>query len=277
MDIQILRDFPRGRFKHALFDFDGTISLLREGWQGIMAPVMTEMICGGADPSEEIQREVAEFIEESTGIQTLIQMQGLVEIVRRRGLVPEAEVLDEHGYKAAYNDRLMVPVRERLAAIASGAIPRERFMVLGSASFIAGLKERGLTLYIFSGTDRNDVRNEAEALGVAHYFAEIWGALPSLEEYSKEKVLREIITAHGLQGSEVLIIGDGPVELRNAKEHGCVALGVASDEQAGHGWDPAKRERLIKAGADLLVPDFGEAEALGEFLFASPDGPWQRS
>lgn len=273
MELQILKDFPRGRFKHALFDFDGTISLLREGWQDIMAPVMTEMICGETDPSEEIRREVVEFIEESTGIQTLIQMQGLVEMVRRRELVPKVEILDEHGYKAVYNDRLMVPVRERLAAIASGAVPRERFMVSGSESFVAGLKDRGLTLYIFSGTDRDDVRNEAGALGVARYFAEIWGALPSLEAYSKEKVLREIIATHNLHGSEVLIVGDGPVELLNAKENDCVALGVASDERTGHGWDPLKRERLIRAGADMLVPDFCEAEALIEYLLAPPAKP----
>jgi len=48
----------RGRFKHVLFDFDGTISLLREGWQQIMAPVCIEMICGEHPPTEEIRREV---------------------------------------------------------------------------------------------------------------------------------------------------------------------------------------------------------------------------
>ena len=29
-------DYSRGRFKFALFDFDGTLSLIREGWQKIM-------------------------------------------------------------------------------------------------------------------------------------------------------------------------------------------------------------------------------------------------
>ena len=30
----------RGRIRHALFDFDGTISLIRQGWQGVMVPMM---------------------------------------------------------------------------------------------------------------------------------------------------------------------------------------------------------------------------------------------
>ena len=28
----------RGRFRHVLFDFDGTISVIREGWERVMAP-----------------------------------------------------------------------------------------------------------------------------------------------------------------------------------------------------------------------------------------------
>ena len=110
-------------------------------------------------------------------------------------------------------------------------------------------------------------RNEAAQLGVAPYFVEIWGAIPSVEEYSKEKVIRELIAQHDLHGSEVLAVGDGPVELRNVKEHGGIALGICSNETTGQGWDETKRTRLIKAGADILVPDFAEAETLIKYLF----------
>jgi hypothetical protein len=65
----------------------------------------------------------------------------------------------------------------------------------------------------------------------------------------------------------VLAVGDGPVELRNVKDAGGIALGIASDEEKGQGWDEHKRSRLLRAGADLLVPDFQEAEALMHYLF----------
>ncbi len=265
--IEIINDIERGRFKHVLFDFDGTISLLREGWQRIMGPVCVEMICGQHAPTPEIVREVEEMIDETTGIQTIFQMQRLVEMVRAHGLVPEEQIKDAAGYKEIYNDRLMVPVRDRIARLQKGELTLDDVTVRGVREFLRLMAEKGVAMYVFSGTDRDDVRNEAGVVGVADCFQEIWGAVPSIEEYSKEKVIREIIAAHDLHGTEVLAIGDGPVELRNVKEHGGVALGVASDEKRGHGWDMHKRERLLRAGADILVPDFGEAQALVDYLF----------
>lgn len=264
--IEIINQVECGRVKHALFDFDGTVSLLREGWQGIMAPVMIEMICGETTPTQEIIDEVHKVIDETTGIQTIFQMQVLEKMVRKHGLVPEEKILDPYGYKDVYNDRLMVPVRERISKLTSGELSIEKATVCGAIDFVRILRERGVTLYVFSGTDREDVRNEASVVGVAQYFNEIWGAVRSIEEYSKEKVLKEIIATHNLHGAEVLVVGDGPVEIRNGKENGCISIGVASDEVAGRGWDEKKRERLIKAGADIMVPDFAEAAKLIAYL-----------
>lgn len=263
----------RGRFRHVLLDFDGTVSLLREGWPKIMAPVMVEMICGDAAPTEAIRARVDEVIAETTGVQTIVQMERLVELVREYGLVPPDQIRDAMHYKQVYNDRLMVPVRERIARIASGETPRDDMMLRGARRFLDELSaRRGVTLYIFSGTDRDDVRNEASVLGVDHYFdGGIWGSVGTLEDYSKEKVLRELFAEHGLHGTEVLVIGDGPVEIQNGRDIGCVTVGVASDEATGFGWDAWKRERLIRAGANVLVPDFSEAEALAAYLFPAEE------
>lgn len=266
--IEIINEAELGRIKHVLFDFDGTISLLREGWQHIMAPVCVEIICGETAPTDAIRHAVAEMIDETTGIQTIFQMERLVEMVRAHGLVPEHAVKTAADYKEVYNDRLMVPVRERLARLASGALTKEAATVRGAERLLDLFQGRGATMYVFSGTDRDDVRNEAAQLGVAPYFVEIWGAIPSTVDYSKEKVIRELIAQHDLHGSEVLAVGDGPVELRNVKEHGGIALGVCSNEETGEGWDETKRTRLIRAGADILVPDFKEAETLVRYLYA---------
>ncbi len=264
--IEIIHEVERGRLKHALFDFDGTISVLREGWQHIMAPVMVEMICGDTTPTPDIVDEVNRVIDETTGIQTIFQMQTLVEMIRAHGLVPEEKILDPYGYKEIYNDRLMVPVGQRIAKLESGELSVEQATLRGALDFVRMLRDTGVTLYVFSGTDREDVRNEAAKVGAAPYFDEIWGAVRSIEEYSKEKVLKEIIATHQLHGVEVMTVGDGPVEIRNGKENGCIAIGVASDEVVGHGWDERKRERLIRAGADIMIADFGEGRALLDYL-----------
>jgi phosphoglycolate phosphatase-like HAD superfamily hydrolase len=265
--IEVLNDVDRGKFKHALFDFDGTVSLLREGWPLVMGPLMVEKICGDTAPTPEIEAEVREFIDDTTGIQTILQMEGMVERVRAHGLVPESEILDAQGYKDIYNERLMNVVNERIQKLEAGEMGVESVTLRGAFDFLKGLAGRDLTMYIFSGTDRADVQNEARLVGAAPYFSEIWGALKTFKEYNKEMVLREIISKHDLHGSEVLIVGDGPVEIRNARDNGCVAIGVASDEVKGYGWNEEKRERLIRAGADIMIPDFAEAEALIGYLF----------
>ena len=264
--IEIVNEVEPGHIRHALCDFDGTISLLREGWQGIMGPVMVEMICGDTEPTPEIEEEVTRVIDETTGIQTILQMEMLVKMVREHGLVPEDKILDAQRYKAIYNERLMVPVRERIAKLEAGELTVEQVTLRGALDFIRMLSDRGVALYVFSGTDREDVRNEAAIVGAAPYFREIWGALKSVKEYSKEKVIKQLLAEHDLHGPEVLTLGDGPVEIRNGKEHGCITVGVASDEVKGHGWNEGKRNRLLRAGADIMICDFSDAEALIEFL-----------
>ena len=77
----------------------------------------------------------------------------------------------------------------------------------------------------------------------------------------------EAIVSKGQGGMGLLVVGDGPVEIRNAKSNGGIAVGVASDEVAGQGWNMDKRPRLVKAGCDILVPDFGEMDAILRYLF----------
>ena len=267
-EIEIVNpDIPRGTYKYALFDFDGTVSLMREGWQKIMLPVMVDSIRGETPVTDEIVAACEDYIEESTGIQTVLQMEHLVEMVREFGLVPEDKILDAKGYKEVYNDRLMVPVNERIAAVDSGEKTLDDVTVRGSRAFVEMVFNAGLTIYIASGTDQDDVRNEANKCQIDQWCkGGIFGAIGNVEEYSKDKVIKELIKNFGLSGSNLFVVGDGPVEIKNAKSNGAFAIGVASDEEAGFGWNMHKRERLIKAGADIMVADFGEAEKLAAFL-----------
>ena len=59
-----------------LFDFDGTVSTLRFGWEAVMKPLMLEMITGktGIEYDAALEKEVDDYINESTGIQTIHQM-----------------------------------------------------------------------------------------------------------------------------------------------------------------------------------------------------------
>lgn len=273
-DIEVVNPaMPTPDVRHAVFDHDGTISTLREGWHLVMEPVMVRAILGSRHdeaPPEEIDgvtRRVRGYIDRSTGIQTILQMQALVEMVRAAGHVPDDEILDAAGYKAIYNEALMQGVEARIARIERGELGIEDFTVKGAPGFLRALRERGVTLYLASGTDEEDVRREAQLLGYADCFdGGIFGSVGDVRRYSKRMVIERILEENDLHGAQLVTFGDGPVELRETRRHGGIAVGIASDELRRHGLDVSKRRRLIRAGADLLAPDFSQAPVLFEAL-----------
>jgi rfaE bifunctional protein kinase chain/domain len=252
--------------RHAVFDNDGTVSTLRQGWEQIMAPVMMKAILGDrygtADDRlfQKVRCRVLDYIDQSTGLQTLVQMEALAAMVCEFGLVPPEKVLDRFGYKKLYNDALMDMVRARTARLRSGRLDVTDFTVKGAVAFLKALRQRGVTLYLASGTDHADVVAESQALGYADLFnGGIYGATGDIENCSKKMVLDRILAEHHLAGPELAVFGDGPVELRECRKRGGLAIGIASDEIRRHGLNPQKRTRLIKAGAHLIVPDFSPA------------------
>ena len=66
---------------------------------------------------------------------------------------------------------------------------------------------------------------------------------------------------------EVVSLGDGITEIKEAKDAGALAVGVASNEATRTGIDETKRELLIQAGADIIVSDFREQQELMTYLF----------
>lgn len=260
---------PLGHVRHALFDFDGTISVIRQGWEKIMIPLMVEMICDGAPPPPGLEAEVAAYVDRSTGILTIKQMRWLEAAVRRYGLAKSPKTARE--YKRIYNERLLRPVRQRLARIDQGGDQqaRDALMIAGARAFLQGLHDRGVDLYLASGTDHVYVLEEAAALGVADFFGEhIYGAKDDTEAFTKERIIQRILEDNHLRGEELLVVGDGPVEIRHARARDAVALGVAADEVRRQGLAPRKRERLIEAGADLIITDFLHHEQLLSYLLA---------
>ena len=267
---------PFGQIKHAVFDNDGTISTLRQGWEQIMAPVMVKAVLGDKyDTADETlyhkaKTRIADYIDKSTGIQTIIQMEALVEMVKEFGIVSADKILDKFGYKEIYNIALMELVNRRIKKFKSGQLDINDYTIKGSLEFLRTLKKRGIKLYLASGTDCQDVIAEAEAIGYDGLFdGGIHGSVGDVTKYSKKMVIEKIMTDNKLQGPELVVFGDGPVEIRECRKRDGIAVGIASDEIRRHGLSAEKRTRLIKAGAHLIVPDFSQHEILIKLLFGS--------
>ncbi len=274
-EIEIINpDISLGHTEHAIFDHDGTISTLRQGWESIMEPVMVQSILGdqydlvGEETYHRVLKRVSEYIDQSTGIETIQQMHALAEMVREFGFVPEEKILDAKGYKQLYNDELMRQVKYRLEKLQRGELDVPDYTIKGAVNFVKALTEQGVKLYLASGTDREDVIREAETLGYAEFFeGRVYGSTGEITRNTKRIVVETIIRENNLHGSQLVCFGDGPVELREAKRWGGIAVGVASDEVRRYGLNVTKRSRLIKAGADILVPDFSQGDLLLKVLF----------
>lgn len=259
--IEIVRsDFPRGRLRAALFDFDGTLSLLRRNWQGVMIPMMVAELAhtGTAETSEELTAVVEDFVVRLTGKQTIYQMIRLAEEVARRGGQPR----DPLEYKHQYHELLWAQIGERVEAVRSGALDPAEAQVPGSRALLDALSQRGLELSLASGTDLHYVRDELQVLQLEEYFeGRVYGALDDYQNFSKAKVIQQMLAEKGYRDGEILGVGDGYVEIEEIVKAGGIALGVASDEETRCGINAWKRRRLIEAGAHLIVADYRQLDA----------------
>lgn len=253
---------PRPAISHVLFDFDGTLSLVREGWPEIMVPMFVEMLPALPGESEEQRRQLClDDIMRLNGKQTIYQMMQLAERIKERGGAPREPLW----YKHEYLRRLDSRISARKDAIRSGRMKADALLLHGTRQLIEALQRRGLTLYLASGTDEVFVKEEAALLEVSDCFGpHIYGAQDNYKDFSKKMVIERILRENNIPGAQLLSFGDGYVEIQNTKEVGGVAVAVASDEaNNGSGKvDEWKRQRLLGVGADVVIADYRDAEAL---------------
>ncbi|MFO0866947.1 MAG: HAD family hydrolase [Gemmataceae bacterium] len=257
---------PRPGISHVLFDFDGTLSLIRQGWPEVMVPMFVEVLPKKPGESEEDVRKLAEDdIMRLNGKQTIYQMIQLAERIKERGGSP-AEPL---WYKHEYLRRLEERIHGRISALTASSMQTDDLVVHGGRGLLDYLRSRGLKLYLASGTDEYAVKREVKLLGLDEYFGpHIYGALDDYKQFSKKMIIDRILRENDIPGDRLLAFGDGYVEIQNTKEVGGFAVAVASDEgNNGSGRiDPWKRERLLGVGADVVIPDYRDAVSLVDYL-----------
>ena len=256
---------PRGHYRSVLFDFDGTLSLIRQGWREIMIPLMVEVLSelNTGETEAEHRALVTEFIDRLTGKQTIYQMIQLCREIQKRGGIPD----DPLTYKQRFHDLLNAHIAHRIRGLETGDIDPDDLMLPHTRALLDNLTERGLMLYLASGTDLVFVRREVELLGLTTYFEDrVFGALDQHENFSKAMVIQNMLETHAIDGSELLGFGDGYVEIENVKAVGGTAIGVASDEVKREGINAWKRNRLIEVGADIIIPEYREQENLIAYL-----------
>jgi phosphoglycolate phosphatase-like HAD superfamily hydrolase len=251
----------------AIFDFDGTVSLIRSGWVEVMVPMMVEILADlkTGESEAELQQVVQDFVWRLTGKETIYQMMEFAENVRKRG----GKTLEPIEYKKMYLDLLWEKIRGRVEELQQGKASPEQYLVPGARALLERLKEQGLKMYLASGTDHANVVQEAGLLDVSRYFdGGVFGAQDDLKSFSKKLLIQRIISGTDVAGGQIVGFGDGYVEIEEVKLVGGVAVGVATKEPACVEIDDWKRDRLVGVGADFIVPNFERHAELTGLLFA---------
>src|SRR6266478_9257245 len=101
-----------------LFDFDGTLSLIRSGWMDVMVPMMVELLLElkTGESEEDLRVVVEEFVWRLTGKETIYQMIALADAIESRGGKPLAPLV----YKKMYIDRLWEKIESRVEELRQG-------------------------------------------------------------------------------------------------------------------------------------------------------------
>jgi phosphoglycolate phosphatase len=232
-----------------------------------MVPLMVEVLaeCKTGETEDQLRLVVEDFVWRLTGQETIYQMIRLAEEVRLRGGSP----LDPLLYKRRYLDRLWDVIGHRVEELRAGRCSPDRYLVPGARAMLEALQGRGLRLYLASGTDEIYMKEEAVLLDVARYFdGGVYGALDDYRSFSKRILVERILALPEMRGPNLVGFGDGYVEIEEVKRVGGVAVGVASDEPDCLRIDEWKRQRLIGAGADYVVPNFLALDVLSQALFS---------
>ncbi|MDR0870601.1 MAG: haloacid dehalogenase-like hydrolase [Planctomycetaceae bacterium] len=260
-------DQPAVPPKVAMLDFDGTITVIREGWQTMLLTLFLELLRetprGKQVSATEIEQAARRGIESNIGKKPIYQCFTLSELIRQFGGTP----LSAEQYNEECERRLNKKVLPRMEYLHRGGDPAE-LMIPGTLPLLSMLKRHRVKLYLVSGTEDDILKSDAKLLGITDYFdGGLFGSLPDPEAFSKAKIVSSILRDNPVRGEELLGIGDGRTETVDVKNVGGFTIGVASDEEKRQGVDAWKREQLLRAGADWIIPDYTDIEHIEQKLF----------
>ncbi len=242
-------------------DWDGTTSLVRAGWAEIMAGIYVEELPPqSGEDAALLHRYAWDEVMRLNGRPSIHQAMRLVDLVTERGGRPQEAGI----YQGQFQQRLGERREGRLAPFRISPDPADTLLVPGARAFFEALRARGIGLTLASGTPLPQVLEEAELLGVAHYFeGRIFGPTDTEDTtFSKRAVVHALLRDGTLEGAQLLAFGDGPVEIAETAAVGGFAVAVACDESHPGRLDEWKRDILLAAGASAVIADYTEAPAL---------------
>jgi phosphoglycolate phosphatase-like HAD superfamily hydrolase len=273
-NIEIIRPFDGRNITTVLFDFDGTLSRERDGWVNLMVATCSAAIVQavpGISVAEAVEWVIKD-IEQTIGIPTYQQMKRLADEISKRG----GSCLSPQRYKDVYNDALTAMVSTSHQKLKDSGLKIEDLRVPGAIDLLIELEKKfgKKALFLSSGTDIQPVQESVKILGFEKFFEDriiASGSTGNSDDRPKQLIIEKLIQERNLQPGQLLTFGDGVPEIEYTNQSGGICIGVLTPDQShyefhGHFTIDRKREKLIKAGVNILVADFRYASKLIEIV-----------
>ncbi len=240
----------------AVFDFDGTLSLVRAGWLPIMLEMMLKHLEPTFTPLEQREHLIPQLRTEIlslNGQPTILQMERLANSILTRGGTPE----HPRYYFDEFARDLRQTIDHRLQKLSRGEKTMADLALPGAQQFLEALASRNVTLVLASGTYRPDVVHELGQLGLSHFFeGRVYAPDDGPVVFSKQAVMAEWLAKTNCSPQEMVAFGDGVTEIRACSQLGGYPIGIVGEELNPWVIDHEKSAQLKPAGVQLLTPNY---------------------
>ena len=258
---------PRPEISHVLFDFDGTLSLIRQGWPEVMVPMFVEALPRLPGETEDDVRAAGARRHHAAQRQA----DDLSDDPARRA--------DPRARRPSPTSRSGTSTStcggwKRTSAPAPPGSPSGAIRPTSCWSTAPGRCWSTCATAAFRSTWPAAPTNPPSSArpncstSPATSAATSTGPSTTTSSFPRRWSSTASCSEHGITGRQLLSFGDGYVEIENTKQVGGLAVAVASDEaHNGSGRvDEWKRQRLLGVGADAVIPDFRDAIPFVDYL-----------
>ncbi len=114
----------------------------------------------------------------------------------------------------------------------------------GARELLRTLYAQGKSLYITTGTETSRAQRRLREMELKQYFTLVLGQSPGMEKGSQHLHKIQEHSQNAEFFSRAFYLGDGPADMRYAREHGILAIGITNTVPA---------EKLKEAGAEYII------------------------
>jgi phosphoglycolate phosphatase-like HAD superfamily hydrolase len=220
--------------KAIIFDLDGTIAAFNLDYRMVRVEVRSFLIGIGVPPSVLVVNEsIFEMLKKT---EIYLKNSGKTEGAIRKARENALAIAEKHEFEAAKNTRLLPGVLGGLKA----------------------LKKMGLKLGLCTINSRKSTEYILQHFRIGDYFD---GVVPRDNvKYVKPNIehLEAAFKALKVKPREAMVVGDGGVDMRCAKELKAVAVGLPTGASSP--------KELIDSGADYLITSIAELPTIVESI-----------